>query len=36
MAVAEMLFADGSVLLFNGITRETVQALRFGMRPGVE
>jgi hypothetical protein len=36
MVVAEMVFADCSVLLFNGITRETVQALRFGMRAGIE
>jgi hypothetical protein len=35
MAVAEMVFPDGSVLLFNGITSETVQALRFGMRSSV-
>lgn len=36
MAVAEMVFTEGSVLLFNGISQETVQALWFGMRAGVE
>jgi|SRR5271165_372386 len=36
MAVAEMVFPNGSVLLFNGISSETVQALRFGMRSSIE
>ena len=36
MVVAEIVFKDGSVLLFNGITKETVRALWLGTREGIE
>jgi hypothetical protein len=36
MAVAEMVFAGGSVLVFNGITTDTVRALWLALREGIK